>query len=75
MSYYEKQFVITERDISKLLVKRNSSNFIKFRRNLKKMNYETGSQKDILSELDCLKQIAYDIEKSSRPLPHIEFSK
>jgi len=39
------------------------------------MNDVRDSQKAILSELDDLMQIAQAIEKSSRPLPHIEISK
>ena len=39
------------------------------------MNDERDSQKAILSELDGLMQIAQAIEKSFRPLPHIEILK
>jgi hypothetical protein len=39
------------------------------------MNYESDSQKAVLSELDDLMQIAQAIEKSSRPLPDTEIPK
>lgn len=39
------------------------------------MDYESRFLKTVMLELDDLMQIANAIEKSSRPLPQIEFSK